>query len=162
MIILGSTSDKIQLVTAQAADIEVHSSWIDNNAGSITPGRTNPASITTATTTDIIGSPAASTFRAVKYLSAMNNHATDSSSIQILHTDGTNVTELYNTTLLAGESVAFIDGTGFKRYTSGGFEATSAPPAAADIQVFATAGSKSWVKPVSFTPKVVIVEIIGG
>ena len=31
MLLLASTSDKIQLVTGSAGDIDVHASWVDNN-----------------------------------------------------------------------------------------------------------------------------------
>jgi len=51
MLILSSTSDIIRVVTSAAADVDVHASWVDNASGTITPGRTNTAPITTATTT---------------------------------------------------------------------------------------------------------------
>lgn len=62
MINLASTSDKLQVVTDVAgSDIRVHASWVDLNGTTVTPGRTNTPGITTATTTDVVASPAAST-----------------------------------------------------------------------------------------------------
>lgn len=105
MLLLTSTSDKIQVVTGSAAAVKCHASWIDNNAGTVTAGRTNTASITTATTTDIVAAPAASTARNIKFLSVRNDHASASTDVTIQHTDGTTTTPLWKGTLLAGESV---------------------------------------------------------
>ena len=66
MLNLASTSDVLRVVTGAAADIDVHSSWVDLNGTTVTPGRTNTPAITTATTTTIVGSPAASTVRSVR------------------------------------------------------------------------------------------------
>ena len=54
MINLASTSDKLRLTTSGAATVEVHASWVDLNGTTVTPGRTNTADISTATTTDIV------------------------------------------------------------------------------------------------------------
>lgn len=105
MLLLTSTSDLVRVVTDATAEIEAHASWVDNNAGTITPGRTNTASITTATTTTVVGSPAASTQRNVKHLSIRNNHASTTCTVTVEHTDGTNVEGLIKVSLLAGESL---------------------------------------------------------
>jgi peroxiredoxin family protein len=107
MLLLTSTSDKIQVLTGSAANIESHASWVDNSSGTITPGRTNVVNITTATTTDIVASPGASTQRNVKNLNISNVHATASTQVTVLHTDGTNVVDLMSVTLLAGEELQF-------------------------------------------------------
>lgn len=57
MLLLTSTSDIVRLTTGTATStIEVHASYVDNNAGVITPNRTNTR-ITTATTTTIVPAP---------------------------------------------------------------------------------------------------------
>lgn len=109
MLNLASTSDLLQAVTDAAADIEVHASWVDLSAGVATPGRTNTPSITTATTTTVVASPAASTVRNVKHLNISNNHASLSCTVTILHTDGTNVIELISVILLPGENLIFSE-----------------------------------------------------
>ena len=69
MLLLTSVSDLIQVITGSAGAIAVHASWVDNATGTITPGRTNTASITGALTTTVVAAPAASTQRNVKFMS---------------------------------------------------------------------------------------------
>lgn len=107
MLNLASTSDLIRVATSAAGDIEVHASWVDLNGTTVTPGRTNTASITTATTTTVVASPAASTVRNVKHLNITNNHASVSNVVTVDHTDGTNPVELMSFTLLPGENMIF-------------------------------------------------------
>lgn len=109
MINLSSTSDKLRLITSGAADVEVHASWVDlpDSANNSQPGRTNTPNITTATTTDIVASPAASTTRNVKHLNITNDHASQSCIVTVEHTDGTTAVELMSFTLLPGENMIF-------------------------------------------------------
>lgn len=110
MIILAPNVDKIQVVTGSIGTIKVHASWADDLAGAVSPDRTNTAMISGAATTDVIGSPAASTYRNVKQLSIRNDHATTSNLIAVQHTDGTNIIPLWKGTLTAQEEVVFGDG----------------------------------------------------
>jgi len=107
MINLASTSDLIQVITSHAAQIEVHASWVDLNGTTVTPGRTNTPAITTATTTTIVASPAASTVRNAKHMNITNDHASQSCIVTVEHTDGTTVVELMSFTLLPGENMIF-------------------------------------------------------
>lgn len=107
MLILASTSDLVRVYTSAAGDIEVHASWVDLNGTTVTPGRTNSPSITTATTTTVVGSPAASTVRNVKHLNITNNSSSVSNVVTVDHTDGTNPVELMSFTLLPGENMIF-------------------------------------------------------
>ena len=61
MINLASTSDLLKVITSAAGTVAVHASWVDlpNGGTSSSPGRTNTADITTATTTTVVASPAA-------------------------------------------------------------------------------------------------------
>jgi hypothetical protein len=102
---LTGTSDLIRVVTGAAADIEVHASWVENNAGTITPGRTNTASIVTATTTTVVGSPASGVQRRVTALSLRNNHGSQACDVTVTHEDGTNTVSLIKVPLLAGETL---------------------------------------------------------
>lgn len=107
MLNLASTSDLLRVITSAAADIEVHASWVDLSGTTVTPGRTNTPDITTATTTTVVGSPAASTVRNVKHLNITNNHASVSCVVTVFHTDGTTQVELMSFTLLPGENMIF-------------------------------------------------------
>jgi hypothetical protein len=119
MILLTSTSDKLQVVSSAAVTVDVHASWLDYNGSVVTPGRTNSL-ITTATTTDVVGAPGSSTQRNVKSLHIRNRHASSSNTLTVKHTDGTNVPELYKVTLLAGEVFEYVEGQGFRIYDANG------------------------------------------
>jgi hypothetical protein len=107
MLLLTSTSDLVRLVTGTATStIEVHTSYVDVNGTTITPGRTNTL-ITTATTTTIVGSPAASTQRNVKAIYCTNDSVGTSCVVGVEHTDGTNVVELISFVLLSGENLGY-------------------------------------------------------
>lgn len=107
MLLLASTSDLVRVVTSHAAQIEVHASWVDLSGTTVTPGRTNTPAITTATTTTVVGSPGASTARNVKHLNITNDHASQSCTVTVEHTDGTTIIELMSFTLLPGENMIF-------------------------------------------------------
>ncbi len=106
MLLLSSTSDVVRVITGAAAAIKVHASYVDNAAGVITPGRMN-TSITTATTTTVVGSPAASTHRNLKHLNITNTHASQSCNVKVEHFDGTTAVELMGFVLLPGENMVF-------------------------------------------------------
>lgn len=107
MLNLASTSDIIRVTTSHAAQIECHASWVDLNATTVTPGRTNTPYITTAATTTIVASPAASTVRNVKHLNITNDHASQSCIVTVEHFDGTTAIELMAFVLLPGENMIF-------------------------------------------------------
>ena len=107
MLLLTSTSDLVRLTTGTATStIEVHTSYVDVNGTTITPLRTNTL-ITTATTTTIVGSPAASTQRNVKAIYVTNNSTGTSCTVGVSHTDGTTVVELIQFVLLPGENLGY-------------------------------------------------------
>lgn len=107
MLLLTSTSDVVRLVTGTATStIEVHTSYVDVSGTTITPGRTNTL-ITTATTTTIVASPAASTQRNVKAIYCTNDSVGTSCVVGVEHTDGTNVVELISFILLPGENLGY-------------------------------------------------------
>ena len=107
MLLLTSTSDLVRLTTGTATStIEVHTSYMDVSGATITPGRTN-TQITTATTTTIVGSPAASTQRNVKAIYCTNNSPGTSCVVGVQHTDGTTLVELIQFVLLPGENLGY-------------------------------------------------------
>ncbi len=107
MINLASTSDLIRVVTSAAAQIEVHASWADftTATSAVGIGRQNTPHITTATTTTIVASPGSGVVRNVKHLNITNDHASQSCSVTVEHTDGTTVIEMMAFTLLPGENM---------------------------------------------------------
>ncbi len=112
MLLLASTSDLLRVITSAAVTTDVHASWVDLATAVATPGRTNTP-ITTATTTTVVGSPAASTYRTVKTLTIRNRHATTPVDVTVVHTDGTNAMELVKATLSAGDALHYDEHQGF-------------------------------------------------
>ena len=71
MIILDNTNEILELVTSAAVNVDVHAAWMDHTSSGGTPGSTETA-ITTAATTTIVAAPGASTQRQVRFLSITN------------------------------------------------------------------------------------------
>jgi hypothetical protein len=134
MLLLTSTSDKVQVVTGAAgASVDVHVSWVDNNAGTITPGRFNVVGIATATTTDIVASPGSGVQRNVKAIYITNTSSTTSTQATVLHTDGTNVSDIMGVTLLPGENLVMDDTGHWTHHDTQGGEYTYAGPPTANL-----------------------------
>jgi len=133
-MILTSTSDIVRIVTTGTPGIDVQAGWADITTTTFSPGRTN-TKITTATTTTIVASPAASTQRQVKTVVIRNIHATDPNTITVQHYDGTNSVDVYKITLAASESIEY-DGQKWQSYNASGLPTnatTSGGVSVADI-----------------------------
>lgn len=121
MLLLTSTSDKIQVITNGTTTVDVHASWVDVSGSTVTPGRTNTAIVLGApTTTDVVASPASSTQRNIKFLSVRNKHASSSTTVTVQHTDGSTTAELYKMTLKAGYELSYNDQLGFVVHDASG------------------------------------------
>jgi hypothetical protein len=113
MLLLTSTSDKIQVITGSAVTaMKIQAAFADydptQNPPTTNPGRTN-TSISGAATTDVVAAPTTNIIRNVKWLSIYNSHATSSNLITVQHTDGTTVSILVKYTLLAGETLYYVE-----------------------------------------------------
>lgn len=114
MLILAATTDKIEAVTSTAATLDVHVSYADLSGGVVTPDKKNTA-ISSATTTDISGSPASSTVRNLKALNIRNKDGALASDVTIRFNQNATTFELYKTTLLPGEVIQWVEGVGFQK-----------------------------------------------
>jgi hypothetical protein len=114
MLLLTSVNDQLQLVTATAALIQVHASWVDTNTstGAITPGRTNSA-IALATTTNVVAPPASGVQRNIKTLHVRNADGAGTNIVTLQHTDGTTMVQLHKRTLAPGIALEYTDQGGF-------------------------------------------------
>jgi len=130
LILTNSNTDKIQLVSGSAVTLDVVAAWVDYSAGVATPGRTVTA-ITTATTTDIVATPAASTTRNVKEITARNKHASASLVVTVLLDNNGTDYEIYSTNLRAGETLEYVEGIGW-------FIAASSAPAGFTLKALAS------------------------
>lgn len=146
MLLLTSASDLLQVVTDAAGDIEVHASWTDNVSGAITPGRTNTASITTATTTTVVAGPGTGQ-RNVKHLNCRNNHASQTVLTTVFHTDGTNQEDLFECSLLAGEALVFGQDGRWRHYDANGAEYPAGTLAATQAEMEAGTSTTTLVTP---------------
>ena len=121
IILTNAGTDKLQLITNAATTLDVHASWVDlasNGSGDPTPGRTNTA-ITTAATTDVVATPASSTVRNLKELLVRNKHASQSGDVTVVFNQNATQFELHKVTLAPGEAFEYIEGIGwFKLGTS--------------------------------------------
>lgn len=151
MLIGSSTSDKLQVVTSAAADIEVAGSYITINTASppvVQGASVLPvilASIVSATTTDIVGG-AASAIRRVMECSLRNNHASTACDVTLQRTDGTNTDTVIKVTLLAGETLLYNGATWLHYDVNGGLY-PSVGNAATQAEMEAGTATNKYVTP---------------
>lgn len=118
MLLLTATTDKIQVITSAAVTVDVHTSFVDaSNAvppvvQGDTMGRLNTA-ITTATTTDIVPAPASSEIRNVKTINIRNKHASTAVDVTVQFNQNATLFELAKVTLLAGQTLSYVEGVGW-------------------------------------------------
>lgn len=123
MLLLLST-DKLQLVTSAAADVDVVASFMDATQANppVVQGDTSApqlTTITTAATTDIVAAPTGTDTRNVKTLHIRNTHATVATDVTVLYNRSATVYELFKTNLLPGEQCEYVEGVGFFKIASG-------------------------------------------
>lgn len=109
------STDKLQITTSAAATVDVVASWVDAAQTGLTSpaGGVTPTAITTATTTDVVAAPAASTVRNIKMLTARNKHATLSCDVTVILDRSATDYEAHKVTLDPGETLEYKDGVGF-------------------------------------------------
>jgi len=120
MILLTNTTEILRLITSSVADIDYLISYADITTSTFLPSSTQ-GKIVTATTTTILTAPAASTQRQVKLITVINRHATTTNTVRLLK--DISATQYFLTpvvTLLAGESMQYVDGQGWVYYASNG------------------------------------------
>jgi hypothetical protein len=148
MLLLTSVNDLVRLVTDAVGDIECHASWADNNAGTISPDRTDTASITTAITTTVVAAAASGQQRNIKHLNIRNNHASQAVLVTVFHTDGTNQVDLFECTLLASEALVFNEHGFWTHYDASGHEyAKASLPFASQAELEAATEANRAISP---------------
>lgn len=152
MLLLTSTSDKLQVVTTGTTTVDVHASYIDLLSGAVTAGRTNSKIVTGApTTTDVVAAPSGSTVRNVKTLHVHNVHASAITTVSVQHTDGSNVVILETVSLAAGERIAYIEGQGFNLVDANGLVKVVSPLVPGTVARLAGDQSNATVTPTEVT-----------
>ena len=113
MLLFTSTNDFMQIGTDTNGPLDVHTSWVDTNAGVITPGRKNTA-VVAAGLAIIVPAPGASTQRNLKSMHIRNKHASTPCQVIVQHFDGVTAENIFDTRLAAGKSLQYTDQDGFK------------------------------------------------
>jgi hypothetical protein len=121
MLVLTLTTDSIEVITSSGADIAVVANYIDRDqtSGDVGLADRKVSKPLTATTTTIVSAPSGSpaTTRNVKSIFMRNLDTTLSNDLTIQLNANSVLYELYKCTLLAGESLQYVDGVGFFKFT---------------------------------------------
>jgi len=120
MLVLTANTDKISLITSSGADIAVVASYIerDSTSGAVGVADRQLSKPLTATTTTIVGGPATGTTRNIKSIFMKNLDASVSNDLTVQLDQNATLYEMYKCTLLAGETLEYIDGMGFIHLTN--------------------------------------------
>lgn len=151
IIISKGTSHKLRITTDASADIEQHVSWVEKTgtgpASYSYAAKGEPlASVTTATTGDILVG-AASTEMSVRHYSAYNNHASTASTVTIFEEDGTDTVTHAKVVLAAGEKLAFDAAGGWTHYDANIGPYVGVGPIATQAEMEAATSTTSVVTP---------------
>ena len=160
MILLLGTTDSLAVITASGvANIDMHCSYMDYNAGAVTPGSTNNV-VSTATTTTVAAAPGSGIQRNVKTLVIHNTNAS-SSNLVTVEVVSSATAVLYAYTLLAGETLQYYDTLGFEVLdASGGRKVTPATGLFLRRTIY-TSGTSQNHAPLSNTHSL-YVQVVGG
>lgn len=113
-LILKATTESLILTTSSTADIDFQVNYADLVlATGGTPG-TQEGKITTATSTDIVSAPAASTYRLIKSISIKNINTTTSNTITIVKDISATTYELFETQLGPNEQLNYTEEKGWE------------------------------------------------
>jgi hypothetical protein len=129
VILLINTTSKLQITTASTGTADIYACYVDAGSSSLTPSGTGTGMIqpTTATTTDLVAAPAASTTRNVKTLNIRNTHATNANTYTVVLADSAGLTvTLMSVALAAGEMLTYVEGMGWNIIaTDGAYKAVT-------------------------------------
>lgn len=114
-MILSTTTDKISLITAEAGDVDVVVVYTDRNQanGAVGVSDRQLTNITTATTTDILAAPGATTERKIQKATIRNAHATTSVDVIVQFNANAVLYELHAARLYPTEMLEYTIGSGF-------------------------------------------------
>lgn len=148
MILLKATTETLEIVSSTIATLDYSVSFADITTTTFTPS-TNEGKIATASTTTLTAAPVASTQRQIKLITISNTSATLSSTVYIQKLISAIAYRLTPTlSLLAGETIQYLDGSGWTYYSATGAIKASQTAAGSNTQVQfnsngVTAGSAS-------------------
>lgn len=114
MIQLDGTSELIQIVPGTTGTLDAHAAWVDLSGTTVTPDSFELDGLTGTSATTLVGSPAASTQRRVKYMGIRNVHATVTTTLLVQKIiSGPLTIELFKATLLPSWELVYNGATWF-------------------------------------------------
>jgi hypothetical protein len=135
MILLKATNESLQIASSSIAAVDYSISFADITTTTFTPS-TSEGKITTATTTTIVVAPPSSTQRQIKLITISNTDVTLSVVVYIQKLISATTYKLTPTlTLLAGETIQYLDGSGWTYYSATGAIKASQTAAGSNAQV---------------------------
>jgi hypothetical protein len=135
MIILKATAETLQVTTSSAAGLDYSVAYNDVTTTTFSPS-SNEGKISSATTTSILAAPAASTQRQVKLIIISNRDASVSDTIVIQKNISSTLYNLTpSITLLAGETLQYMDSVGWTYYSATGVIKTAGTVAGSTTQI---------------------------
>jgi len=134
MILLKATNETLQMIVTTAANIDFSVSYADITTTSFLPS-SNEGSVV-AGTQSILAAPAASTQRQTKLITISNRHASLSNTVAVQKLIASTTYNLTPTvTLLAGETMQYMDGQGWMYYSATGAIKSTQTAAGSNTQV---------------------------
>jgi hypothetical protein len=115
-IVLAAITDKLELVTSAASSVDVNVTYVDvSNATGLTLriAKKQDTAISIAATTGILASSAAGAPRNVKQIIIRNKDALLSNDVTLRLSRNAAISELHKQTLFPGETLVYIEGSGF-------------------------------------------------
>lgn len=118
MILLTATTDTLTITTTSVADIDYSISYADITTTTFLPG-TSEGKIVTAVSTTVLAAPAASTQRQIKLITITNRHASiaNTALVKKVKSGPADFNQTPTVTLLAGETMQYVDGQGWVYYS---------------------------------------------
>jgi len=120
MILLKSITETLRLITSSSAGIDYSISYADIAASTFIAS-TNEGKISSIDTTMILDHPSVSSQRQIKFISICNTDGLNPNTVIVNKHDSSGPAEGWNLcspiTLLPGELLQYIDGSGWKRYS---------------------------------------------
>ena len=151
MITLASATTTLRVTTSSTSAVDVTANgtlFTATGAFPIDPS----AAITTATTTTVVAAPGAAEQKIIKNLT-IENKGGAINVVTVERYDGATAYQIVSETLQPGQNLTYTEGAGW--VVSGVIL-----PTYPDVQIFNGVGG-TWIKPTSFNPKMVMVEVIG-
>lgn len=144
MLILGSTTDKLQVVTSAAATVDVYAGYadMDDTTKAVLVDRQLTA-ISTATTTDVVAAPASGASRRVGNLKVENKHASVTTDVTVLYNANGTTYQIEKVTLGPGERLGYQEGVGFRAFDNQSREKLQTAPVGAQNSIIAQIASHS-------------------